>query len=163
MKANATELLLAGSAVLLSACSPSGEDDLKPASRERVQTLQAPAPSGTFRTLMRTPAWLNDFTLGTAPLEDGTLTLITDVFAPGVPIFVTMDIELPLPRGTFVTAFWYGPDDQPLAYEIKRVTAGQERMSFMQRNTLDWLQGDYRAEVWIGKNKMSEHAFQIGG
>lgn len=163
MNPTATQLLSACSAVLLVSCSPAREGRPEPASTEPTHTSQAPVPTGIFKALMRTPAWLNDFRLGTAPLEDGTLTLITDVFAPGEPIFVTMDVEVPLPRGTLVTAYWYGPQNQPLGYEIKPVAADQERISFMQRNTLDWPRGDYRAEIWIGETRMSEHEFQITG
>jgi hypothetical protein len=79
---------------------------------------------------------------------------------PGDAVQVSMSVD-GAPLGAAVTTYWFGPDDQPLGYETKTVEAGQQELRFMHENTHDWRGGDYRAEIWVGDEKVNEQEFEI--
>lgn len=82
-------------------------------------------------------------------------------FAAGEPIELSMMVDQEAPAGTTVTAYWYGPGNVALSYESKDIPAGGQELNFVQDNTYDWQQGSYRAEVWVGDEKVEEESFQI--
>lgn len=135
---------------LLQACSRHDEQVAGSAS-ERMREYRAP---------MRTLPWLADFKLGIAPGKQGVLADLTDEFSPGEPICLSMKVNH-APRGTIVTTYWYGPGNSTLGYETRAVSADGKRLRFVQDNTVDWQQGAYRAEVWIGNTKLKERHFEI--
>lgn len=102
--------------------------------------------------------WVDDFALASANAPAGAAMKTT--FAPGEPLQVTMSVD-DAPQGASVTTYWFGPNDQPLGYETKSVTAGQDQLSFTHDNTHDWRHGEYRAEIWVGDEKVNEQEFQI--
>lgn len=138
-----------GALTVLLACSR--PDDLANAGDE-------PVPE--YRVPLRTLPWLADFKLGTATAQSGLITHLMNEFSPGEPIYLSMKINA-APRGTIVTTYWYGPGNQVLSYETKTLSSDQERMRFVQDNTLDWPEGAYRAETWIGEYKLKEQHFDI--
>jgi hypothetical protein len=109
---------------------------------------------------LRTLPWLADFRLGTAPAQSSRIAHLVDKFDSGEPIYLSMRIN-DAPHGTVVTIQWYGPGNQALGYQTKAVPSDQERMRFMQSNTLAWPEGTYRAEIWIGDYKLNEQRFHI--
>jgi hypothetical protein len=106
--------------------------------------------------------WLDDFQVGSAApgAPEGTVAQVRDDFAPGEPVSVSMAVE-DAPQGTTVITYWYGPNDRALAYESKEVTGQQQRLGFTQENTHDWQPGQYRAEIWVGDEKVTEQTFEV--
>jgi hypothetical protein len=45
--------------------------------------------------------------------------------------------------------------------ETKTVNAGDHYLAFESGDTASWAKGDYRAEVWIGDEKVNTQQFQI--
>ncbi len=80
-------------------------------------------------------------------------------FATGEPIQLSMTVEGVDPGAT-VAAYWYGPDNSALAYELKPV-AGNGKVDFTLDNTLDWQDGAYRAEIWVAGKKIDERRFDM--
>ncbi len=80
-------------------------------------------------------------------------------FAAGEPIQLSMTVEGVAPGAT-VGAYWYGPENYPLAYELKPV-AGDGKVNFTLDNTLDWQSGAYRAEIWVAGKKVDERRFDM--
>ena len=114
------------------------------------------AQSASDVTSVQAEARVDDVTLS----GQGESGAVTDRFIPGQPIELSMSVD-DSPQGTVVTTYWYGPDNRPIAYESKEVNPGEDRLSFIQDNTFDWRQGTYRAEVWVGDEKVEEESFQI--
>src|SRR6188474_2259665 len=85
--------------VVLCACS---EDDGTPA-----EFLSSAPPM----SLLRTRPWVEDFKLGIAPAAAADAIRVKEEFAPGEAICLTMAVNA-APRGTLVTAYWYGPNEQ---------------------------------------------------
>jgi hypothetical protein len=64
------------------------------------------------------------------------------------------------PAGSAVKVAWFGPGDVKIADQEKPVVIGAQYLSF-SADTTDWAKGDYRAEVWIGDEKVDTRQFQI--
>lgn len=127
--------------------------------RDDDTAAQAPPPAAAAEPAPR-PAALGAVKLGAAAGPDAAITQTRQEFAPGEPIHLSMEL-LGAGAGTTVTTYWYGPDDRRLAYETKTVAPAQQSLHFTQDNTADWQEGQYRAEVWIGDNKVQEQSFEI--
>lgn len=134
--------------VLLCACA---EDDDTP---ERFLSSAPPM------ALLRTEPWVEDFKLGIAPAKVAGVIRTKVEFAPGEAICLSMAVNA-APRGTVVTAYWYGPNEESLGYESKDLAAAKERLRFLESDTQNWREGAYRAEVWIGDYKLGERRFRI--
>jgi hypothetical protein len=65
------------------------------------------------------------------------------------------------PPASAVKVIWYGPNETKAGEESKPVVAGQKYLSFTAADTASWAKGDYRAEVWIGDEKVNQQQFQI--
>jgi hypothetical protein len=107
-------------------------------------------------------SWIDDVTIGHELAADGSMATGKggDDFAPGQPVYVTMEVGDAPPNST-VKVLWYGPGETKITEESKPVTAGQKYLSFEAKNTKSWAKGDYRAEVWIGDEKVNTQQFQI--
>jgi hypothetical protein len=105
---------------------------------------------------------IDDVTIGHKTNADGTIAHADqgDDFAPGDPIYIAMKMS-DAPAGSKVRVAWYGPGDKQVDDQEKTVAAGQTQLSFQQTNTSAWPQGDYRAEVWIGDEKVNQQHFSI--
>lgn len=105
---------------------------------------------------------IDDVTIGHSVAADGTIPADQqgDDFAPGDPIFVAMKVG-DTPANSAVKIDWYGPNETKVGEETKQVTAGETYMSFKAADTANWPKGDYRAEVWIGDEKVNTQQFQI--
>jgi hypothetical protein len=120
----------------------------------------ARAPTYRLRAPMRTLPWVSDFRLGAALGKSGRLTQLKDEFAPGEPVYLSMQVN-DVPRGTVVGIYWYGPNNLTLGYETQTVSSGQARLRFGQSDTRGLPEGAYRAEVWIGDDRIQVQHFDI--
>lgn len=107
-------------------------------------------------------AMVDDVTLGKTAAPDGTIAAKDqgDDFAPGEPIVLSMKVA-DAPPGTAVKVVWYGPDETKLAEVEKTVNAGEDHLIFQATDTGSWQKGDYRAEVWVGDEKVAQQQLQI--
>lgn len=107
-------------------------------------------------------SWIDDVTLGHEVGPDGAMVTgkTGDDFAPGRPIHLTMEVGDAPPNST-VKVLWYGPNETKVGEDNKPVVSGQKYLSFTAPNTKSWAKGDYRAEVWIGDEKVNTQQFQI--
>lgn len=106
--------------------------------------------------------WIDDVTIGSELAADGAMAAgkTGDDFAPGQPIHLSMEVG-DAPPNSAVKVVWYGPNETKIGEESKPVVAGQKYLSFTATDTASWAKGDYRAEVWIGDEKVNTQQFQI--
>jgi hypothetical protein len=106
-------------------------------------------------------ARLDDFTLGSDVALDGSVpaAAVTDDFAPGEDVHLAMDVS-DAPAGSAVRVVWLGESDARLHDETKTVEVGVEHLTF-RVDTDNWALGDYRAEVWLGDERVNTQHFQI--
>jgi len=104
---------------------------------------------------------IDDVTIGKKVGADGTIAAEDqgDDFAPGEAVNLTMKVA-DAPAGSAVKVVWYGPGEVKISEEPKTVEAGAQYLTF-QADTSSWKKGDYRAEVWIGDEKVNTQQFQI--
>lgn len=83
-----------------------------------------------------------------------------DDFAPGETVHLTMKVA-DAPAGSRVKVVWFGPGETRINEEEKAVNQGDQYLTFQAANTSSWAKGDYRAEVWVGDEKVNQQQFQI--
>ncbi|HEX7707601.1 MAG TPA: hypothetical protein VF701_14185 [Thermoanaerobaculia bacterium] len=138
----------------------------------RDETAEAPADTTTIEQPgMGSPSdvspivaqsWIDDVTIGSELGPDGSMVTgrTGDDFAPGQPIHLAMEVGDAPPNST-VKVVWYGPNETKINEEDKPVVAGQKYLNFTAQDTSSWSLGDYRAEVWIGDEKVNTQQFNI--
>jgi hypothetical protein len=104
---------------------------------------------------------IDDVTIG-HKVVDGTIPNADqgDNFASGQPVYITMKVA-DVPATSKVKVAWYGPGDTKITDEEKSVPTGAKYLSFENSKTSSWAKGDYRAEVWIGDEKVNTQHFNI--
>ena len=104
---------------------------------------------------------VDDFTIGTKVGADGMIAPEDqgDDFAPGETVYYTMNVA-DAPAGSAVKVVWFGPGETRINEEEKTVESGAQYLTF-QADTANWEKGDYRAEVWIGDEKVNTQQFQV--
>jgi hypothetical protein len=107
-------------------------------------------------------AMVDDVDIGLAVAADGRIPTrsLTDDFVPGETIYLTMDVSDATP-GTAVKVVWYGPGEKRIGEESQKVANGSSVLSFKKDGTQGWAPGDYRAEVWLGDEKVNDESFNI--
>jgi hypothetical protein len=107
-------------------------------------------------------ARIDDVALGHALGADGAIMAdqTGDDFAPGKPIYLAMEVG-DTPADSAVKVVWFGPNETRVGEETKRVAAGTKFLNFSAGNTSRWAKGDYRAEVWIGDEKVASEQFNL--
>ncbi len=106
-------------------------------------------------------AMVDDVNIGVSVASNGRVPAgAVDDFLPGEDIFVTMDVSDAAP-GTIVKVVWVGPGDMRIAEQHQTVAAGAGTLKFVKNNTRDWKPGDYRAEIWVGDEKVNDEKFNI--
>ena len=105
---------------------------------------------------------IDDVTIGKQLGADGTIPIEAqgDDFAPGDDVYVAFDVG-DAPAGSEVKVMWYGPGETMIGEESKAVQAGTSTMSFQAADTASWQLGDYRAEIWIGDEKVNQQTFNV--
>jgi hypothetical protein len=107
-------------------------------------------------------SWIDDVTIGSELAADGSMAAgkTGDDFAPGQAVHLTMEVG-DAPPASSVKVVWYGPNETKIGEETKPVVAGEKYLNFTAQDTGSWGMGDYRAEVWIGDEKVNTQQFQI--
>jgi hypothetical protein len=105
---------------------------------------------------------VSDVTLGKKISPDGNITSADQAnrFAPGEPIYIEMKVG-GAPAGTAVKVDWYDANEQKVAEDLKAVGKKAKFVDFQAKNATTWPQGDYKAEVWIGDQKVASQQFSI--
>ena len=105
---------------------------------------------------------VDDVTIGKKAGADGMIAAEDqgDDFAPGDPVVITMKVG-DAPAGSKVKLVWFGPGETRIAEEEKDIAQGAQYLTFQAASTGSWQKGDYRAEVWIGDEKVNQQQFQI--
>lgn len=104
---------------------------------------------------------VDDVTLGKQVGTDGMIATENqgDDFAPGETVHLALNAA-DAPAGSAVKVVWYGPGETKINEESKTAETGAKYLNF-QADTTSWQKGDYRAEVWIGDEKVNTQQFQI--
>jgi hypothetical protein len=151
--------LLLLTALVAAAC---GRDETAepPAATTTAEQPGATSPSDVAPLTAQT--WIDDVTIGSELAADGSMVpgKTGDDFASGQPVHLTMEVG-DAPPNSSVKVVWYGPGETKIAEDSKPVVAGQKYLSFSASDTKSWAKGDYRAEVWIGDEKVNTQQFQI--
>ena len=107
-------------------------------------------------------AMVDDVNIGVAVGSNGRVPAGNgpDNFLPGEDIYLTMDVS-DAPPGTPIRVVWIGPGDKPIDTQIQKVAAGASTLKFVKEDTRSWKPGDYRAEVWVGDEKVDDEVFDI--
>lgn len=131
-----------------------------PATTTTVEQPGIDSPSDIAPTTAQ--SWIDDVTIGSELAPDGSMVAgrTGDDFAPGQPIHLSMEVG-DAPPASIVKVVWYGPNETKINEEDKPVVAGQKYLNFTAQDTASWAKGDYRAEVWIGDEKVNTQQFQI--
>lgn len=107
-------------------------------------------------------ARIDDVAMGHALGADGAIMadMTGDDFVPGKPIYLAMEVG-DTPADSAVKVVWFGPNETRVGEQTKRVAAGTKFLNFSAGNTSTWGLGDYRAEVWIGDEKVAAEMFNL--
>ncbi|HEV7518797.1 MAG TPA: hypothetical protein VGR07_21065 [Thermoanaerobaculia bacterium] len=105
---------------------------------------------------------VSDVTLGKKVSADGNILSADQAnkFAPGEPIYIEMKVG-GAPAGTAVKVDWYDAADKKVAEDQKTVGKKVKYVDFQAKDAASWPQGDYRAEVWVGDQKVATQQFTI--
>ena len=156
---NVLLLILMIAMALVVAC---GRDETAepPATTTTVEQPGTSSPSDVAPTTAQ--SWIDDVTIGSELAPDGTMVAgkTGDDFAPGQPVHLSMEVG-DAPPNSAVKVVWYGPNETKIGEENKPVVSGQKYLTFSANDTASWAKGDYRAEVWIGDEKVNTQQFQI--
>lgn len=160
MRAGFSAIAVLGGLTVLSGCGGREEPAEAPAMTTTQEQPGMDQPGDVSPVNAQT--WLDDFTIGSEIGADGAMVTgkTGDDFAPGQPVHLAMEVG-DAPVGAAVMVKWVGPNETPMGEETKSVVDGQKYMNFSARDTKSWGKGDYRAEVWVGDEKVNQQMFQI--
>ena len=153
-------ITLAATVVALSMACGRDETAEPPAATTTVEQPGTASPTDIAPTTAQ--SWIDDVTIGSELGADGAMAAgkTGDDFAPGQPVYLSMEVG-DAPPNSAVKVVWYGPNETKIGEENKPVVAGQKYLNFTSADTKTWAKGDYRAEVWIGDEKVNTQQFNI--
>ena len=164
MRIRILALMLVAVLPLALACKREGAepDDMSDTATEATPAEVAGADQPGDLNPVEAETMIDDVTIGKQLAADGTIPAEAqgDDFAPGDTIHLTMDVG-DAPAASEVKVMWYGPGETKIGEEAKTVVAGTPTLSFQSADTSSWAKGDYRAEIWIGDEKVNEQQFNI--
>jgi hypothetical protein len=157
-------MLLASTLTLTMACKTHEEaevddqdDTATTATQQEVPGVNSPGDLNPVEA----QTMIDDVTLGKAVDADGMIAAENqgDDFAPGDTVHLALNAA-DAPAGSAVKVVWFGPGETQINEESKTAEVGAKYLTF-QADTTSWAKGDYRAEVWIGDEKVNTQQFQI--
>jgi hypothetical protein len=159
MKTALPLMIVAGGLAILSGCAKEEPSEAPTAATTQEQP-GTESPSDVSPVNAQT--WIDDVTIGSELGPDGAMVAgkTGDDFAPGQAVHVAMEVG-DAPENAAVKVVWYGPNETMIGEETKPVTPGQKYLNFTAADTASWAKGDYRAEVWVGDEKVNQQQFQI--
>lgn len=162
MRTKVVLLLSLSVALFLGACKQEGAEPEGGAPPTATTAEMAGTSSPTDVNPMAAATWIDDVTIGHEVGADGTIPTgkTGDDFAPGQPIHIAMKVA-DAPAGSAVKVAWFGPNETKIGEEQKNVPTGAQTLTFSATDTKSWAKGDYRAEVWVGDEKVNTQQFQI--
>jgi hypothetical protein len=121
----------------------------------------AGSPYSSTAATSSSPATVEDMTMGKKVGENNTITSDDQAnkFAPGEPIYLAVQVDAP--AGAPVQVAWYDDKNEKLGEDQKTVAKHDKHLSFQAKDAAAWPQGDYRAEVWVGNQKVGTQQFTI--
>jgi hypothetical protein len=149
-------LMLAGLVALGAGCSRGEAPAPSPTPAATLSTLPA-APAEAVRQVV-----LRSVAFGKSINPDGSVAAAVDTFAPGEPIFVSLDVQ-PISPGTEVRLAWRGPAGEDNGEEELVVPAGARVVNLKARDTSGWAPGAHRLEVTLGGAPVGSKPFRIAG
>jgi hypothetical protein len=157
-------LLLASMLPVALACAtperaePGDPDDTAPKTTEKeVAGVDEPGDLNPVEA----QTMVDDVTIGKMAGADGMIAIEnqTDDFAPGQPLVLSMNVS-DATAGSAVKVAVFGPGEAKVGEQEKPIAAGAKYLTF-DIATTGWGKGDYRAEVWMGDEKVNTQQFQI--
>ena len=149
------------------ACSPketaeTDTSDMSDTATTTSETEQAGTEQAGDLNPVEAQMAIDDVTLGKSMNPDNTIPAEHqgDDFAPGDEVHLSMEVG-DTPAGSLVKVVWFGPGETRVGEETKTVNQGDTYLAFHSTDTASWAKGDYRAEVWIGDEKVNTQQFQI--
>ena len=164
MRTKTLAWLLAVALPLTFACKPTEQAEGDDPSDTVAQATPAEVP-GVEGASDLSPAaaqtMIDDVTIG-HKVTDGVIAVEDqgDDFAPGDPVHLTMKVG-DAPAGSQVKVIWYGPGEAKIGEDAKDVVSGATTLAFQAPDTSSWQKGDYRAEIWIGDEKVNQQTFNL--
>jgi hypothetical protein len=158
-------LVLAAVLPLALACKPKEQAEPDDASDTATQATPAEIPGANQPSDLNpveAQTMIDDVTIGHKVGADGTIAAADqgDDFAPGDPVYLTMKVG-DAPAGSQVKVIWYGPGETKIGEDSKDVATGATTLTFQATDTAAWKKGDYRAEIWIGDEKVNQQTFNV--
>jgi hypothetical protein len=102
------------------------------------KTEGRPEPAGIY---------LTKFRIGRAIAPDRTVTIETDSFGPGDPIYISFEVRK-APRKSQVKAVWKDSSGRKIAEEQQEVPTGTGAMTFELKDAASLQMGDYLVEFF---------------
>jgi hypothetical protein len=106
-------------------------------------------------------AYIDDVTIGHEVGADGTIPTgkTGDDFASGETVKIAMKVK-DAPAGTAVKTVFFAKDEKNVGEKTMTI-AGGEKFLVVEQATTGWPQGDYRADIFVGDEKVNSQQFQI--
>lgn len=164
MRTKTLAWMLAAVLPLTLACKPTEQAETDDPSDTAAQATPAELPGADAPSDLSPPgaqAMIDDVTIG-HKVTDGIISPEDqgDDFAPGDPVHLTMKVG-DAPAGSEVKVLWYGPGEAKIGEDAKSVASGVTTLAFQAPDTSSWQKGDYRAEIWIGDEKVNQQTFNL--
>lgn len=151
----------------LAACAKPNSSAAPAVAPDTAQTGTPQEQSGSSSpadvSAMRAQTWFDDFSISSKLNPDGSAVSDNSAgkdFAPGTPVHVAMEVK-DAPASTPVKVIWFGPNETKIGEETKQVAPGEKYMNFTAKDTSKWANGDYKAQIWVGDEKVNEQEFHV--
>ena len=106
-------------------------------------------------------AMIDDVTIGHMTSGDNTIMPDRqgDDFAPGQPVFISVNVS-DATAGSAMKVVYFGAGEAKVAEKEVAIYEGSKYVA-VEADTTGWAKGDYRAEIWIGDEKVNTQHFNI--
>lgn len=147
---------------LLSGCGTGSEDATSYATGQLPTAATVQQVTDAVPSAPQAERAAGEIIVGRALNPDGAIpeNERTDRFAKGEEIHVAVPVRDFSPQSQ-VRVAWFGPQDDLLAEDAAEVTETDEYVSFSMAARDDFDPGEYRAEIWMDDQKITEQRFAV--